>query len=221
MSDSQNPPIRAVLFDFGGVVAEEGFREGLSAIARAQGLDPEGLLEAGMDAVYDSGFVIGRATEHEFWALMRQRTGIRGTDAELTQMVLSRFIVRPWMLQWADRLRAVGYVTGILSDQTDWLDRLDERTHFSRHFDHIFNSFHLGKGKRDPGVFDQVAKLLGLSAPEILFIDDSPGNVARAKRRGLQTILYQNREQVDRELTLLPDLRLIERHPWHRNRPQE
>jgi hypothetical protein len=32
--------IKAVVFDFGGVVAEEGFREGLKAIGRKNGLDP-------------------------------------------------------------------------------------------------------------------------------------------------------------------------------------
>ena len=31
--------IRAVLFDYGGVLAEEGFREGLFSIARQQGLE--------------------------------------------------------------------------------------------------------------------------------------------------------------------------------------
>jgi putative hydrolase of the HAD superfamily len=31
--------IDAVLFDFGGVIAEEGFKQGLAAIARAHGLD--------------------------------------------------------------------------------------------------------------------------------------------------------------------------------------
>ncbi len=33
--------IKAVLFDFGGVLAEEGFREGLKSIGRKNGLDPE------------------------------------------------------------------------------------------------------------------------------------------------------------------------------------
>jgi putative hydrolase of the HAD superfamily len=33
--------IKAVLFDFGGVLAEEGFREGLKAIGVKNGLDPD------------------------------------------------------------------------------------------------------------------------------------------------------------------------------------
>ena len=33
MADSSERPIRAVLFDFGGVIAEEGFYQGLKAFA--------------------------------------------------------------------------------------------------------------------------------------------------------------------------------------------
>jgi putative hydrolase of the HAD superfamily len=40
--------IKAVLFDFGGVLAEEGFRNGLQALAREQGLDVYGMPRAAM-----------------------------------------------------------------------------------------------------------------------------------------------------------------------------
>lgn len=32
--------IKAIIFDFGGVLAKEGFREGLKSIAEKNGLDP-------------------------------------------------------------------------------------------------------------------------------------------------------------------------------------
>ncbi|HID48433.1 MAG TPA: hydrolase, partial [Chromatiales bacterium] len=51
-------PVKAILFDFGGVLAEEGFRNGLMALAREQGLDVYGMPRAAMQAVYDSGFVL-------------------------------------------------------------------------------------------------------------------------------------------------------------------
>jgi putative hydrolase of the HAD superfamily len=42
-------PIRAVVFDFGGVLVEEGFREGLYDLARQQGLDPQVVYQAASD----------------------------------------------------------------------------------------------------------------------------------------------------------------------------
>jgi putative hydrolase of the HAD superfamily len=200
VSEERPTAIRAVLFDFGGVLAEEGFGHGLEALAREQRLVVQDIVGEGMHAVYDSGFVLGRGTESDFWSLMRRRTGLRGEDAALTTKLLDGFVVRPWMLQLAARLRQQGYVTGILSDQTDWLDRLDERDHFFRLFEPVYNSYYLGKGKRDPSLFADVAADLGLSPGAILFIDDNPGNVARAQAMGLQAILYRDRTGFLREL---------------------
>ena len=182
--------IRAVLFDFGGVLAEEGFSNGLEALAREQRLPVQDMTAEGMRAVYDSGFVLGRGTESEFWSLLRRRTGLRGEDTQLTAKILKEFVIRPWMLELVERLKAQGYVTGILSDQTDWLNRLDAQYHFYRLFDRIYNSYYLGKGKQDPSLFGDVAADLALPSAAILFVDDNAGNVARAMTAGMQAIQY-------------------------------
>lgn len=192
--------IRAVLFDFGGVLADEGFSDGLEALAGEQDLPVADMTREGMRAVYDSGFVVGRGGEADFWALLRERTGLRGDDASLTKRILAGFIVRPWMLELVQRLRSLGYVTGILSDQTDWLDRLDAGQHFLRSFDRVYNSYHLGKGKRDPSLFSDVAADLGLRPAQILFIDDNADNVGRARAAGMQALHFRDRAQFLHEL---------------------
>lgn len=192
--------IRAVLFDFGGVLAEEGFRAGLHAIARGQGLDPVATHRAGMDAIYDSGYVVGLGTESEFWNRMREQMRIHGTDAELTAQILTRFTVRGWVLELVRHLRARGLVTAIFSDQTDWLDRLNTHAHFLHEFDRAFVSYQMGKGKRDPTVFDDVLRALALRPAQVLFIDDAPDNIERARSRGLQALLYTDRQSLERAL---------------------
>ena len=192
--------IKAILFDYGGVLADEGFRNGLKALAREQGLDVSQMPQQGMRAVYDSGFVLGRGTAADFWALLRQRTGLQGEYETLTQRILEGFVIRPWMLELVTSLKARGYVTGILSDQTDWLDRLDQRDPFYSRFDHIFNSFYLGKGKQEPTLFLDIAARLGLESAEILLIDDDRGNVERAQECGYQVVQYINQQQFLTEL---------------------
>jgi len=184
------PAIRAILFDFGGVLAEEGFRDGLAALASEQGLDTAQLPEAGMQAVYDSGFVLGKGTAADFWALLHERTGLAGDDEVLSERILSGFELRPGMIELVRRLRAHGYVTGILSDQTHWLDELNRRYPFSDVFDHIYNSYRLGKGKRDPSLFVDVAKDLGMPPSSLLFVDDDIGNVNRAREAGYEAMLF-------------------------------
>jgi len=182
--------IKAVLLDYGGVIAEEGFQNGLRALAREQGLDIPTMMNVARDAVYSSGFILGRGSEQALWATIRNGTGLSGSDAELTRRILEGFILRPWMIEQVCQWRAQGIITGILSDQSHWLDWLDERDHFFAHFDHVFNSYHLGKGKRDPSLFYDITEQLALAPGGILFIDDIRSNVERARAAGWQTIHY-------------------------------
>ena len=195
--------ISVVLFDFGGVLADEGFRDGLVALATEQDLDVAAMPAEGMKAVYDSGFVLGRGTAANFWQLMRERTGLEGDDDVLTDRILSGFVIRPWIIECVQQLHEQGYVTGILSDQTDWLDRLNKKYHFFDAFDHVFNSYYRGKGKQDSSLFTDVATELGLSPAEILFIDDDLGNVTRARDTGMQALQFVDKESFLFELKQL------------------
>ncbi len=185
------------------MLAEEGFRNGVKALAAEQGLDIEAMPREAMRAVYDSGFVLGTGSEADFWGMLRARTGLQGDDATLSRRILDGFVLRPWMLELVDRLREAGFKTGILSDQTHWLDQLDAQQHLFGHFDYVFNSYYLGKGKQDPTLFEELRHTLGLAPEAILFIDDDPGNVARARAAGWQTILYRDRQTFVRQLRQL------------------
>ena len=192
--------ICAVLFDFGGVIAEEGFYNGLINLAEKQSLDARSMPEQGMKAVYDSGFVLGQGTAADFWALLRKRTGLEGDDDFLTDRILDGFQIRHWMIELVRGLRSKGYVVGILSDQTHWLSELDSYDHFYHEFNHVFNSYDLGKGKSDPSLFTDVVNKLKLQPAEVLFIDDSEKNVQTARNMGLRAILYANHERFVSEL---------------------
>jgi putative hydrolase of the HAD superfamily len=203
--------IRAVLFDFGGVLVEEGFREGLYELARQQGLNPQAVHRAAYDAIYESGYVLGRGTEDEFWQLLRQKTGLSGEIETMRQAIATQFALRPRMFAVVRTLRQRRYITAILSDQTDWLDRLDAELHFYQDFDKVYNSYHLGKGKRDPSIFDDVVGDLGLVTNRVLFVDDDPSNVERARSRGLKTVLFLNEDQCITDLEAAVGHPILER----------
>lgn len=200
MSADQESTVRAILFDFGGVLADEGFREGLKALAGRFGLDRDKVYQAGAEAVYASGYVTGRGSEKDFWEMLCRQTGLPPYEASYTAEILERFQLRPHLLETVRTLRRRGYLTVILSDQTDWLDRLEARHRFFRGFDRVFNSFHLGKGKRDPTLFTDVARYLGLPPGQILFVDDNSGNVERARAAGMKAILFAEERAFSLEL---------------------
>lgn len=199
--------VRAVMFDFGGVIAEEGFVNGLKVIGRRYGKDPDIVLKLGSSLSYETGFVNGKATEREFWDAFRRHTGISAPDEELREIVLSRFVLRPRVLELARSLKEAGLTTAILSDQTNWLEEINGRTPFFHPFDRVFNSYRMGISKRDTAIFNIVLQELGLKAPQAIFIDDRNENVERAASVGLKAVLYRDEESlIDELLRFLPQL---------------
>jgi putative hydrolase of the HAD superfamily len=182
--------IKAVLFDFGGVIAEEGFYLGLRAVAEENNLDPDAFFKTAEDIIHETGYVTGKADEEEYWDAVRFKTGLKVGNGRLREQVLSRFTVRPEMLAHADRLRASGRTVCILSDQTDWLDELNGKTPFYGHFDRVFNSYFLHKSKRDATVFRDVCSELDMRPEEALFVDDNINNIKRAAEGGMNTIHF-------------------------------
>lgn len=195
-----NNTIDVVLFDFGGVLAEEGWKEGLKVIADANGLDGNEFIRVAADTIYATGYILGKGTESSFWEVLREKTGIGGDDASLTQEIFTRFIPRNWMIDLVKRLKAENLTVGILSDQIDMLDKLNGKYGFFKWFDHVFNSYHVGKGKRDATLFDDIARALKTEPGRILFIDDDPGHVDRARKKGWQAILYVDRISFEEQL---------------------
>jgi putative hydrolase of the HAD superfamily len=186
--------IDLLLFDFGGVLAEEGFRNGLISIAHLNGQDPELFLKKAYDITFNRGFVLGNADEKTFWQALREHTGIQGSDQELRNEILSRFTLRGWMLEIIKQLHNDSLLLAILSDQTNWLDELDAQYDFFKLFDRVFNSYHLGKCKKDVSLFEDVLAEMSVRPERSLFIDDTKGNIVRAQQKGLHTIHYQGRE---------------------------
>ncbi|MFC1844219.1 HAD family hydrolase [Thermodesulfobacteriota bacterium] len=195
--------ICAIILDFGGVIAEEGFQQGLYAIADRFGLDRRRFFELANEAVYNSGYVTGTGSEKDFWDEVREHAGIRAPDNELRQEILSRFIPRNWMMDIINGLHQQGMITAILSDQSDWLDLLNSQYNFFQYFDAVFNSFHLGKTKRDSSIFVETLKALNVNETETLFVDDNSGHIDRAMAAGLQTHLFESRKGFMRMLQKL------------------
>ncbi len=189
-----------VLFDYGGVLANEGFEKGLKAIAARHGLVEADFFDLAHDLIHTTGYLTGHAGEQAYWQAIRDNTGIRDDDETLRNEILSRFVLRPWMIDAVIRLKESGTKVGILSDQTNWLDELNDRDGFFRYFDIVFNSYHLGKTKMDPSHFSDTVSRLGNEAERLLFVDDRPGHCERARSAGMKAIRYTGRESFVSEL---------------------
>ncbi len=195
--------VKAILIDFGGVVAEEGFREGLYEIARKNKLDPDAFYAAADAVIYESGYLTGKAGESDYWNELRKKTGIRGTDESHRGEILKRFVLRPRVIRCVDLLRSGGFMVVMLSDQTNWLDEINAKEQLFRHFDRVFNSFQIKMSKREASTFRSVCGMLGVNPGETVFIDDNKNHIARAAQTGLNTILFTAFDDFNEQIRLL------------------
>ncbi|MFN2268004.1 MAG: HAD family hydrolase [Desulfonatronovibrio sp.] len=194
-----NCNITWAVFDYGGVLAEEGFVAGLEAIAEKEGLRPEYVFETARDIILATGYLTGEVLEETFWNRFRRETGIKRSDQDLRNEILSRFILRPWMIELIASLKKNGVNTAILSDQVNWLDELDIRDNFFSHFNRVYNSFHVGLSKNNPAVFEDLTQWIDASPNRILFTDDHLPHIKRARSRGINAIHYTDKDSFLRE----------------------
>ena len=192
--------LKAVIFDFGGVMADEGFKEGLKTIGIKNRLDPDNFFKTAEELIYQTDYIIGRTDESTFWNTLREKTGVTETDEELREEILKRFALRTKMINLVKKLKSSGLATAILSDQTNWLDEINQKQLFYHHFDYIFNSFTLKKSKKDPSIFRDTCYAIGFKPEEVLFVDDNIENIKRALSAGLKVVHFKNMDDFEREL---------------------
>ncbi|MCO5305956.1 MAG: HAD-IA family hydrolase, partial [Microthrixaceae bacterium] len=74
-------------------------------------------------------------------------------------------------------------------------------------FDDVVDSSAVGLRKPDPRIYELSLSRLGVAAPDTVFIDDAPGNVAGARAVGMNAVLIgQQRADVPAALAELRSL---------------
>ncbi|SIN94303.1 HAD family hydrolase [Halodesulfovibrio marinisediminis] len=208
MTTEQSQPIEVVFFDFSGVLADEGFVDGLRKIAVRNGFDPDEFQAVATEICYEGGYATGKASEAEFWEELRKKTGLVEQVEMLHMEIMAGFNVRLWMLEVVDAIRASGVKTAILSDHTNWLEALDFELSIYSHFDRVFNSYREGISKRSHDYFHHALRAMDVKPERALFVDDNPSNLLRAGEIGMQTLLYDEHEKVlERLQSLFPSVK--------------
>jgi len=188
--------IRAVLWDFGGVILSSPFEAfngyesqagiPLDHIRRVNSTNPDGnawaLLERNdiSPVEFDSLF----ASESE-------SLGHRIPGADVLALLAGE--VRPAMVAALDLVIASGYRTAcltnnVVSTSPDPSPRQIEVAAIMKKFDHVVESSKVGCRKPEPRFYEIACELVGVSADECVFLDDLGVNLKPAAAMGMRTI---------------------------------
>jgi epoxide hydrolase-like predicted phosphatase len=203
-------PLRAVIFDAGGVFSLVADTGGERYWERKLGLAPGGIRQLITPEISRKAD-LGLIAESEAW---EEALAPLGLDADTRAALAEDF----WAGAYLDydvaflieRAHDAGYRTGLLS--IAWLRARAAHTALGwdrlLKFDVRMFSAEEGLKKPDPAFFNLCLERLGVCAEEALFVDDTLRNVEAARRLGMQGVHYADKQrdlaELERLLGLAP-----------------
>lgn len=189
--------LRAVFFDFGGVITASPF-EAFNDYERSHGL-PVDFIRS-VNAVDPDANAWARLERRELeagefdlaFAGESERLGHRVPGRDV--LALLSGTVRPEMVAALDAVLAAGYVTACLTNNHAAAVRPDLQPVLAR-FHHVFESSKLGIRKPEPAFYETACRQAGVAPREVVFLDDLGVNLRPAREMGMTTIKVVTAEQ--------------------------
>jgi epoxide hydrolase-like predicted phosphatase len=198
----QTPPIRAIVFDLGGVLTPPVFGP-LDELNASLGL-PDGVLRTYFrgDPVF-SRVERGEVSVREFLKSVGTRVqethGLRLDLRALAAAAEAPGALDPEMVALVRRLHASGVRMGLLTNNAKesvvWRQQLPREC-----FDAVVDSSEVGLRKPDPAIYAVVLDRLGIPAADVLYVDDFEENLPPAAALGMQTWHFDGRERLQDHL---------------------
>jgi epoxide hydrolase-like predicted phosphatase len=196
--------IRAVLFDFGGVIVRTNDRTPRERLAARLGIAYDQLSSLVFDSESALQATLGKITTQEHWEALRNELGLSQDDhANLPLDFWGGDVLDQELVDYIRALRP-DYKTSLISNAWDDLRQVLEYTwKISDVFDEIIISAEVGVAKPDPRIYQIALERLAVAPQQAVFVDDFPANIAGARAVGMHAIHFKNSLQARKELDRL------------------
>jgi epoxide hydrolase-like predicted phosphatase len=194
--------IKAVLFDFGGVLTESG-KKGFIAqtLAELYGVNPEQLQYGDLHHMLRRGRGdIGPFDEDAFFAELNRRYHTQVTKETFLEKVHSTFNPSQQVYDLASTLRSHGIRTGILSNVFNMNAQELRKQGWYDGFDPVILSCEEGYAKPEKHFYEIAIERLAVRPEEILFIDDQEKCMPPAEKFGIHTIIAVSPQQIVKDV---------------------
>ena len=187
--------IKAVIFDYGGVVKSPD--SSLKDIAVTYGVPIEIFTKKIQPLVklFQKGFI----TEDQHW---KQFSSALKKPIPKHKEYLWRksfeetFYIYPEIISFVQKLKTQGIKTAVLSNTIKPHVEIIKKHRGYEYFDIVILSCEVNLRKPEIEIYLLTIKLLGVKPEECVFIDDKPEFLKPARKLGMKTILAKNPKQV-------------------------
>lgn len=195
--------IKIIIFDLGNVVLTNDWHyecpEKFQEYTGYFGITYDDM-EEGWKA-YWPDFSRGKSSEDEFWKGFLGAAGAKKIDIEYAKKLYRKY-QKPIenMLSLLERLKQNYRLAALTTISKEWLDFKRKGFALDNLFEAYVSSGYSGLKKSDPQIYDLILEKIGVKAEECIFIDDKKGNLAQAKKKGMELILFLNQKKLERRL---------------------
>ncbi|HLD80408.1 MAG TPA: HAD family phosphatase [archaeon] len=193
--------IKAVIFDWGGVLIEDPDLPRAEFVAARLGVAPESFLrELGG---YEKEFQKGLITEKELLARIAAALGIvlpQFNGSLLKEAVRSTFRRREPVFELARELKRRGFLVALLSNCEEPTAEFASESRWFDFFDLLVFSNHEHVAKPDAEIFNRALERLKVSSSEAVFVDDKKIHVEAARSIGFHAVLFTGVDALAAEL---------------------
>ena len=191
-------PIKALLFDLGGVVVDISFEQALEHWSHPSGVPAETLKSRfAFDAAYEQ-HERGEVEAGEYFASLRTTLGVTLSDEQLKAGWNAIFLGE--ITRTVDLLRRLeGKVPLYAFSNTNATHKAFCYKGYSdalAPFERVFVSSDIGKRKPERDAFVHVASEIGVGLERIMFFDDTKENVVAAEALGMHAVLVRSPNDV-------------------------
>ncbi len=200
--------LRAVIFDFGGVLMRTQDSTPRHHLAQRLGLSVEALYQLVFESESARLATLGKISTWQHWENVRLALGLSPDQcAEVASAFWSGDALDADLVAYLRRLRP-RYRTALLSNAWDTLrSALRHELHIEDAFDEVIISAEVGLAKPDPRIYHLALMRLGVAPNQAVFVDDFVENVVAAQAVGMHAVHFRDPSQALTELTQLLDSR--------------
>lgn len=194
--------IKSVIFDWGGVLIEDPAPGLMRYCAKALCAARENYIKA--HSKFAGDFHKGLICEDEFWGEICSELNVPKPNVRSlwTDAFKAAYVPRDGMFSIAASLQENGYRTAVLSNTEVPAMQYFHQQRYDM-FDVLVFSCAEGVKKPDRKIYELILGKLGSQPEQSVFIDDNPEYINGAKEAGINTVLFQNIDQVKNELIRL------------------
>ncbi|MFB6075983.1 MAG: HAD family hydrolase [Candidatus Aenigmatarchaeota archaeon] len=190
--------ITTIIFDLAEV-----YLDGLKGLERRL----EHLMDIPLDEIKDGfhidelhDFFRGEITEEEYWKTVLEKNNWDISPEILKEKIRENFQEIEGTREIIEKLKDGGYKLGLLSVHSrEWIDFCEDKYDFHRLFDSTMYSFEISILKPDKKAYELILEKLDVKPKECIFIDYQQKNLDSAEELGINTIKFENPEQLKRD----------------------